>query len=175
MTGQQGKTAGDWLTEGAAVVHSRFGTGTIVHVGDHKGRPALWVDFETGARRLLDVEYALPHRRPRSPRDATTPADPAEQCDYCGGRPVTVTVAGSDKVRHCCDTHRGDLAKDLVQVRSPFMTLIVPCTTLADQSFGSQYASADQQQSLNRIEVGQRVAIRIIAPARDTWQRGDDK
>ena len=61
-------------------------------------------------------------------------------------------------------------SKDLAQIRSPFMTLIVPCTTFADQSFGSQYASADQQQRLNGIEVGQRVAIRIIAPARDTWQ-----
>jgi hypothetical protein len=120
MTGRRNKTPGaaaptpsDWLTEGAQVVHKRFGTGTIAHIADHKGRPAVWVDFDTGARRLLEVEYALPHLRPRSPRDATTPASPAERCDYCGGRPVVLTVAGSDKVRRCCDTHRGDLAKDL--------------------------------------------------------------
>ena len=113
MTGQQDKTAGNWLAEGAAVVHSRFGTGTIVRVGDHNGSRALWIDFDTGARRLLDVEYALPHLRLRSPRDATTPVNPAEQCDSCGGRPVTLTITGSDKVQRSCDTHRDDLAKDL--------------------------------------------------------------
>lgn len=113
MTGQQGKTPGNGLVEGAAVVHSRFGTGTIARAGDHQGRPALWVDFDTGARRLLDVEYALPHLRLRSPQDVTTPANPRERCDYCGGRPVTVTVAGADKVQRSCDTHRGALAKDL--------------------------------------------------------------
>ena len=113
MTGQQDTTAGDWLAEGAAVVHRRFGTGTIARIGDYKGASAIWIDFDTGTRRALAVEFALPHLRPRSPRDARTPADPKERCDYCGGRPVTVTVAGSDKVRRCCDTHRSDLAKDL--------------------------------------------------------------
>ena len=109
----QDKIPGKWLVEGAAVVHSHFGTGTIAHIGDHNGVSALWVDFDTGARRLFAVEFALPHLRLRSPQDVTTPADPRERCDYCGGRPVTVTVTDSDEVRRCCDTHRGDLAKDL--------------------------------------------------------------
>lgn len=87
--------------------------GQSLPIGDHKGRSAVWVDFDTGARRLLDVEFAVPHLRPRGPQDTTTPVDPRERCDYCGGRPVVVTVTGSDKVRRCCDTHRSDLAKDL--------------------------------------------------------------
>jgi|SRR6516164_9903527 len=103
----------NWLVEGAAVVHARLGTGTIAQVGHYKGVPTLWVDFDTGARRTLEIEYELPHLRPRRPQDATTPADPKERCDYCGGRPVVITVTGSDKVRRCCNTHRADLVKEL--------------------------------------------------------------
>jgi hypothetical protein len=120
MTGRRNKTPdaaaptpGNWLAEGAEVVHSRFGTGIIARVGDHKDAPALWIDFDTGTRRALHIEFALPHLRPREPQDATTPADPKERCDYCDGRPVVVTVTGTDKVRRSCDTHRGDLARDL--------------------------------------------------------------
>lgn len=103
----------NWLVEGAEVVHRRFGTGTIVHIGEYKGVPALWIDFDTGMRRTLEIEYVLPNLRPRRRQDTTTPADPKERCDYCGSRPVVVTVAGSDWVRRCCSTHRADLAKDL--------------------------------------------------------------
>jgi hypothetical protein len=120
MTGQQNKTPeaaapgpGRWLAEGAEVVHRRFGTGIIARIGDYKGASTLWIDFDTGTRRALEIEFALPHLRPRGPRDATTPADPKERCDYCGGRPVVATVTGTETMRRCCDTHRGDLAKDL--------------------------------------------------------------
>jgi hypothetical protein len=106
-------TRNNWLVEEAEVVHRRFGTGIIAHIGDYKGVPALWIDFDTGARRTLEIEVALPYLRPRRPQDATTPADPKERCDYCGGRPVVVTVTGSDRVRRCCSTHRADLAKDI--------------------------------------------------------------
>jgi hypothetical protein len=104
---------GNWLVKGADVVHERFGTGTVAHIGDYKGVQALWVDFDTGARRTLEIEFALPYLRPRRPQDGTTPADPKEQCDYCGGRPVVLTVAGPDKLQRCCNTHCADLAKDL--------------------------------------------------------------
>jgi len=102
-----------WLIAGTQVVHRRFGTGAIANVGDYKGVPTVWVDFDTGTRRALDIEWALPHLRPRGPRDATTPANAKERCDYCGSRPVVVTAAGPGKVvRRCCDTHRSELAKD---------------------------------------------------------------
>ena len=106
-------TPNNWLVEGAEVVHAHFGTGTIAHIGDYKGASTLWIDFDTGARQTMEIQLALPYLRPRRPQDATTPADPKERCDYCGGRPVVVTVTGPDKVRRCCDTHRADLAKDL--------------------------------------------------------------
>lgn len=106
-------TSNSWLVEGAAVVHRRFGTGTIAHIGDYKGVPALWIDFDTGSRQTLEIEHALPYLCPRRPQDATTPADPKERCDYCGSRPVVVTVTGSGRIRRCCSTHRADLANDL--------------------------------------------------------------
>lgn len=103
----------DWLVKGSEVVHTTFGTGTIAHVGDYKTVPAVWIDFDAGVRRTLEIQYALPHLRPRRPQDAATPADPKERCDYCGGRPVVVSVTGPGGTRRCCDTHRADLAGDL--------------------------------------------------------------
>ncbi len=105
----------NWLVKGVEVVHVRFGTGTIAHIGDYKGTSALWIDFDTGTRRTLETQFALPYLRPRRPQDATTAAEPEEQCDYCGGRPVVVTVTGPDKVLRRCNTHHADLAKDLRQ------------------------------------------------------------
>src|ERR1700723_3786274 len=74
VTGTSLETA-DWLVEGAGVVHAKFGTGTIVHAGEYKAMPGVWIDFDAGMRKLLDIQHALPHLRPRRPQDTATPAD----------------------------------------------------------------------------------------------------
>jgi hypothetical protein len=84
----------------------------VQHIGEHKGAPGIWIDFDAGMRKLLAPEYALPHLRPANASDATTPPNPAEKCDYCGGRPVVVAVAGPSGTQRCCERHRRDLAAD---------------------------------------------------------------
>lgn len=83
-----------------------------------------------------------------------------------GSKTFTVTVRASMSVELSC---LGD-SKDLAQARGQFLTVVVPCTTLADQSFGGAYNAADSQGRLNGVKVGRRAVVRIIAPARDTWQ-----
>jgi hypothetical protein len=104
-----------WLTDGAQVVHRAFGTGTVAHVGVYKNVRAVWVDFDAGMRKLLEIQHALPYLRPRRPEDATSPTDPAQRCDVCGARPVVVTVSGPSGTSRACQAHRasvGKLARD---------------------------------------------------------------
>jgi len=42
-----------WESVGSAVVHSTFGTGVVVKVGQFKGVPAVWIDFDRGDRKTL--------------------------------------------------------------------------------------------------------------------------
>ncbi|MDP9389148.1 MAG: hypothetical protein M3Q48_14825 [Actinomycetota bacterium] len=91
---------------GQAIVHSAFGTGTVVHVGDYKGDQAVWVDFDRGDRKMLDPTYASSHVRLRTRSDKATPASPSIMCDVCGGRPVVVTVAGPGGPEQFCEAHR---------------------------------------------------------------------
>ena len=90
------------MSVGRSVVHTAFGTGVVVHVGDHDGVDAVWVDFDRGDRKMLDPKYAGSHIRLRTRRDKQTPASPTIRCDACGERPVVVTVAsGADSAQFC--------------------------------------------------------------------------
>ncbi len=91
---------------GRAVVHSTFGTGTVVHVGEYKNAAAVWIDFDRGDRKMLDPTYAVNHTRLRSGKDKPTPVAASIRCDVCGRRPVVVTVAGPDGTQQFCDDHR---------------------------------------------------------------------
>lgn len=96
-----------WMEVGRQVVHSTFGTGTVVNVGEYKGAPAVWVDFDRGDRKVLDPAYGGQHVRSRTRGDKQTPITPSIRCDVCGGRPVVVTIAGPDGRDQFCDDHRG--------------------------------------------------------------------
>jgi hypothetical protein len=60
-------------------------------------------------------------------------------------------------------------AKDLAWVQSPIAYTAVPCGSSDNQPFGGSY---DSVQGLRRekVTVGQRVIVRVTAPAGDTWQ-----
>jgi hypothetical protein len=92
------------MTVGTEVVHSTFGTGTVVHVGQVKGADAVWVDFDRGDRKTFDPEYAAPHVRQRTSRDRKTPPSPEIRCDTCGARPVAVTIGP----QQFCEDHQAD-------------------------------------------------------------------
>lgn len=102
------ENADDWLLEGTAIVHSTFGTGRVVRVGPYKGARAVWVDFDRGDRKALDLQYASPHVRLRNAADADSAPDPGIKCDVCGDRPVVVTVAGAGdtQTQQLCETHK---------------------------------------------------------------------
>jgi hypothetical protein len=112
MTGASGETAG-WLAGEPGSFLRRSPAGTIARLGECKAMPGVWIDFGAGMRKLLDIRQALPHLRPRRPQDPATPADPRERCDHCGGRPVVVSVTGSEGTRRACVTHRARVAEDL--------------------------------------------------------------
>lgn len=54
-----------WAYVGANIVHSKFGPGTITHVGPYKGVDAVSVQFD-GHEKALEIEHALPHVRWRT-------------------------------------------------------------------------------------------------------------
>ena len=91
-----------WATVGTEIVHDTFGTGTVVEVGDYKGMPTVWVNFDPGSVKALALEYATSCVRPRRRWDRRTPASPDERCDVCGARPVVLQI---DSHRYC-DAHR---------------------------------------------------------------------
>lgn len=49
----------EWLTEGAAVNHSTFGTGIVSSVGEYRGLPSVWIDFDYGERTGLSLGHGL--------------------------------------------------------------------------------------------------------------------
>ena len=53
-----------WLVEGARVVHSTFGDGSVGRVGDYKDVPSVWIDFDDGQTKALALEFGLPHLSP---------------------------------------------------------------------------------------------------------------
>jgi hypothetical protein len=60
--------------------------------------------------------------------------------------------------------------KDLAWVRSPVGGFAVPCdNSHGNVGFAGIYDSG-QDLSRDRIKAGQRVSVRITAPASDTWQ-----
>ena len=92
----------EWLAVGASVIHGVFGTGTVGRVGEYKGVPTVWVDFDYGERKALSLEYGLPHLSPRKRGVGRTPPCPDLHCDVCGGRPLVLNTAG----RRLCEDHK---------------------------------------------------------------------
>lgn len=54
-----------WMVEGARVLHSTFGSGTIGRVGHYKDVPTVWIDFDDGQTKGLALEFGLPHLSPQ--------------------------------------------------------------------------------------------------------------
>lgn len=98
---------GDWAKVGTNIVHSTFGTGTVVSVGLSRGAPAVWIDFDRGDRMVLDPETASEHTRIRTAKDRTTSPDARLCCDVCGQRPVVVKIGGAEGTQQFCENHRG--------------------------------------------------------------------
>jgi hypothetical protein len=94
------------MEEGRAIVHSTFGTGTVVHVGEYKGAPGVWIDFDRGDRKLLDPVSASRYVRLRTARDKATRVARAIRCDLCGRRPVIVTIAAQNGTEQFCEAHQ---------------------------------------------------------------------
>jgi hypothetical protein len=92
----------EWYRVGALVSHPSFGTGEVVQVGDNKGVQSVWIAFDFGAVKALDMEFAAPLIRSLGEGEPRTPPDPAERCDVCGSRPVALT-AGDQRF---CLEHR---------------------------------------------------------------------
>ena len=99
---------GDWMRVGAPVTHSKFGTGEVVQVDDYKGVPTVWIAFDRGMVKALDIQYAGPHVRHRLPSEPQTPADPNEKCDVCGARPVAVSIQGDGGLQRFCLDHKAN-------------------------------------------------------------------
>ena len=57
-----------WLVEGARVLHSTFGPGSVGRVGTYKDVPSVWIDFDDGQTKGLALEFALPHLSPEPDR-----------------------------------------------------------------------------------------------------------
>lgn len=98
--------------EQGRVVHSTFGTGVIGRIGEYKGTPTVWIDFDAGMRKALSIEHGLPHLRPEQAGERRTASLPDERCDYCGSRPVVVSLLDGDVTGRCCDDHREQLSLD---------------------------------------------------------------
>ena len=90
-----------WLTAGASVTHGTFGTGTVGRVGDYRGVPTVWIDFDYGERKALSLEHGLPHLGPRGPRIRSTTPRPELRCDVCGARPLVLNTHG----QKLCEVH----------------------------------------------------------------------
>ena len=95
----------DWLAEGALIVHATFGTGTVVRIGEYKGVAAVWIDFDRGDRKILDVAYSAPYIRVRGSGDLSTAPRESIRCDVCGTRPVVATVASPLGTEQFCENH----------------------------------------------------------------------
>jgi hypothetical protein len=54
-----------WMVEGARVLHSTFGSGTIGRVGPYKDVPTVWIDFDDGQTKALALEFGLEHLAPQ--------------------------------------------------------------------------------------------------------------
>ncbi len=91
---------------GAPATHSTFGTSEVVQVGEYKGVPTVWIAFDSGMVKALDIQYAGPLLRLRLPGEPQTPADPDERCDVCGARPVAVSIQGDGGLQRFCLDHK---------------------------------------------------------------------
>ncbi|GAA4980497.1 hypothetical protein GCM10023317_03890 [Actinopolymorpha pittospori] len=106
-----------WLIVGARVRHQAFGTGSVARVGYYKGIPSVWIDFDAGARRALDLQIALPFLTSDDGRSAATSPDPRQKCDVCGARPVVLDVAHAGGHMRLCEAHRSEAGEHLGQSR----------------------------------------------------------
>lgn len=90
------------MIEGAFVNHGVFGTGTVGRVGDYKGVPTVWIDFDYGERKALSLEYGLPHLAPLRGGARRTPSRADLRCDVCGEAPLVVNTHG----QKLCERHK---------------------------------------------------------------------
>lgn len=90
-----------WLTEGAVVSHDTFGTGVLTHVGEYRGLPSVWIDFDYGERKGLLSAHAIPHLSPHRRWRRRTPRQADMQCGTCGETPVVLNVDG----QRFCEIH----------------------------------------------------------------------
>ncbi len=81
-----------WYRIGALVAHPAFGTGEVVQIGDYKGVRSVWVAFDLGAVKALDMQFAGPLIRPLGDGEVRTAPDSRIRCDVCGARPVALSV-----------------------------------------------------------------------------------
>jgi hypothetical protein len=91
-----------WIEPGVDMVHTSFGTGSVVKIGPYKRAMVVWVEFDGGDVKMLHPEWGATHMRRRESSDPTTPADPSIRRDVCGARQVVVRV---DK-QQLCREHR---------------------------------------------------------------------
>jgi len=107
-----------WLQVDARVVHRAFGTGTVIRLWDDEGTPVASVDFDAGDRKALMLEYALPALRPATRVDQMTTPDPAQRCDVCGGRPVSLVIGDL----RACESHAAGLVTQVSCCAGPCTT-----------------------------------------------------
>jgi len=82
-----------------------------------------------------------------------------------GSKAFTVTIRPAMSIELGCLGK----AKDLAWVRSPIGGFAVVCGSPGNESFGGSYDSA-QDLERDKVRMGQRVTVRITAPAGDAWQ-----
>jgi len=93
------------LTEGAVVQHGTFGSGVVSGLGEYRGLPAVWIDFDYGERKALALEHGLPHLSPQKRRRRRTPHQAGMRCGICGAIPVVLNVDG----QKFCEAHTSEL------------------------------------------------------------------
>lgn len=53
-----------WMVEGARVLHSTFGLGTIGRVGTYEDVSSVWIDFDDGQTKALALEFGVEQLTP---------------------------------------------------------------------------------------------------------------
>ncbi|WP_185996190.1 hypothetical protein [Nocardioides campestrisoli] len=94
----------DWLHAHAVVDHTTFGSGVVAQVGEYRGVPSVWIDFDYGERKGLALEFGLPHLGPHKRFRRRTPRQKDMQCSVCGAVPVVLNVDG----QKFCEAHESE-------------------------------------------------------------------
>lgn len=87
-----------------------------------------------------------------------------------GNAAFTITVRSAMAIELGCWGSGKSVAKDLAWVGGAFGGFAAPCdNSPGNESFAGSYYSAQDLRS-NKLSPGQRVAVRITAPANATWR-----